>query len=115
VGFGLDSSRVLLGSPFFNKGIIMEEIKEKQRRRPKVGRLTNCMEVATELARLYRQARWKLLSTADASRLAGILTALRQAYEVADMQRQLQVLKDLLSQPAAASSNVILLKGRDPK
>jgi hypothetical protein len=45
------------------------------------------MEVAAELGRVYRDARHKKIDAAFASRLSGILLAMRQCLETAEFER----------------------------
>ena len=50
----------------------------------------------TELGSVYRDARRENLDTLDASRLASILTALRQSIEVNDIEERLIALEKLM-------------------
>jgi hypothetical protein len=47
------------------------------------------MEVAAELGRVYRDARHKKIDAAFASRLSGILLAMRQCLETAEFERRI--------------------------
>ena len=87
-------------------------MKEVKRRRPKVGRLTTVGEVAAELGRLYRLTRWGQVPTQDASRLATILSAMRQCLEASDIERRLAELEALDEKEHAGDSNVVPFKGR---
>jgi len=58
-------------------------------RRIRIGRLTTVGQVAAELGRLYRHARWGEIAVADASRLATILTAMRQCLEASELERRI--------------------------
>jgi hypothetical protein len=58
-------------------------------RRTRIGRLTTVGQVAAELGRLYRQARWGEIPAADASRFAMILTAMRQCLEASDLEARI--------------------------
>jgi hypothetical protein len=58
-------------------------------RRIRIGRLTTVGQVAAELGRLYRHARWGEIPAADASRFAMILTAMRQCLEASDLEARI--------------------------
>jgi Putative transposase of IS4/5 family (DUF4096) len=57
--------------------------------RSRIGRLTTVGQVATELGRLYRHARWGEIPVSDASRLATILAAMRQCLEASELERRI--------------------------
>jgi len=59
------------------------------KRRIRVGRLTTVGQVAAELGRLYRHARWGEIPVGDASRLATILAAMRQCLEASELERRI--------------------------
>jgi hypothetical protein len=61
----------------------------ERKRKPRIGRLTTVGQVAAELGRLYRQARWGEVPVADASRLATILAAMRQCLEAGEFERRI--------------------------
>ena len=50
----------------------------ERKRRIRIGRLTTVGQVAAELGRLYRHARWGEVPVGDASRLATILALISQ-------------------------------------
>ena len=56
-----------------------------EKRKVRIGRLTTVGQVASELGRLYRQARRGDVAVADASRLATILAAMRQCLEASEL------------------------------
>lgn len=58
----------------------MTTVKIRQRA-VKIGKLTTVMEVATELGRIYRDARCERIDASFANRLANILSAMRQCLE----------------------------------
>ena len=58
-------------------------------RRIRIGRLTTVGQVASELGRLYRQARRGDVPVTDASRLATILAAMRQCLEASELERRI--------------------------
>ncbi|MGL4961455.1 MAG: hypothetical protein ACRC67_09495 [Inquilinus sp.] len=64
---------------------------------PRIRRLTSVGAVAGELAHVYRMARRGELDVADASRLANILSLLRQALEVGRIEERLDQLEDKVS------------------
>lgn len=66
------------------------------RRAARVGPLLTVGDVCTELARLYRAARQGKVSPADASRLAFVLTALRQSLEVATLEQRVASMERLV-------------------
>jgi hypothetical protein len=57
----------------------------ERERRIRIGRLTTVGQVAAELGRLYRHARWGEIPVADASRLATILGIMRQCLESSEL------------------------------
>jgi hypothetical protein len=64
-----------------------------EQRRVKIGPLTTVGEVAAELGRLYRQAKRGELPITDASRLATILSVMRQCLESSELERRLETLE----------------------
>ena len=74
------------------------------KRRARVGPLTSPGRVASELARLYRKARWGEIDVTEASRLANILAILKSALESTDLEKRLVELEALL---AARGSTVV--------
>jgi hypothetical protein len=69
--------------------------------KPKIGPLATMGGVVTELARLYRQARWGQIEVADASRLATILGIMRQCLESSEIEARMAELE------ARLGSNVV--------
>jgi len=63
---------------------------EKQIR---IGRLNNLGGILREMARVYKLARRREIETADASRLVGILTQLRNCVEAGDLERRITELE----------------------
>jgi len=61
--------------------------------RRKVLRPKNVGEVISELGVLYRDARMRRIDTLDASRLATILTAIRQSLEASDLETRIRELE----------------------
>jgi hypothetical protein len=62
--------------------------KERQRA-PRIGRLTTVMEIAAELGRIYRDARYEKIDSSLANRLANILTAMRACMEASEFERHI--------------------------
>jgi len=60
-----------------------------EHRKVRIGPLTTLGEVAAELGRLYRQARRGEVPVADASRLATILSVMRQCLEASELERRI--------------------------
>jgi hypothetical protein len=58
----------------------------------RIGRLNTPLAVAAELGRVYRQARREELDPAFASRLASILSPLRQCLETAEIEERLKAI-----------------------
>lgn len=56
-------------------------------------------DVAAELARVYRAAKQGAMPTQDATRLAYILTQLRQTIEAVELERRIDALEATLNQP----------------
>lgn len=69
-----------------------------RRRRAKYVKLTTIIEVADELARLYRQARGGLVPPADASRFAYMLNTLAGLIELGELERRLDALEQSQSE-----------------
>jgi hypothetical protein len=64
-----------------------------ERRAVRIGRLTTILEVASELGRVYRDARHKKIDAAFASRLSGILLAMRACLETAALEQRIAELE----------------------
>jgi hypothetical protein len=79
-------------------------------RRIRIGRLTTVGQVAAELGRLYRQARRGEVPVTDASRLATILTAMRQCLEASELERRITEMEAALAVNTHASSVVSFRK-----
>lgn len=62
----------------------------------RIGKLTTPMEVAAELARLYKAGRRGDLDSLEASRLAAILDMLRRALTDAQLEKRIDELEKLL-------------------
>ena len=58
----------------------------------------NVGQVITELGVLYRDCRSGRVDTLDGSRLASILTAIRQAIEASDIEVRLRQLEEIAEQ-----------------
>ena len=71
----------------------MAQVAERQRQ-IRVGPLSTVGNVIVELARVYRHARHGQIDTLDASRLAGILTQIRQALEEQEFERRIRALEE---------------------
>ncbi len=69
----------------------------ERERRIRIGRLTTVGQVASELGRLYRQARRGDVAVADASRLATILAAMRQCLEASELERRITEMEAALA------------------
>ena len=74
-----------------------------ERRAVRIGRLTTIMEVAAELGRVYRDARHKKIDAAFASRLSGILLAMRQCLETAAIEQRIAELEAAFGKTDTAS------------
>jgi hypothetical protein len=61
----------------------------ERKRRIRIGRLTTVGQVAAELGRLYRHARWGEVPVGDASRLAMFLWVMRQCLEASELERRI--------------------------
>jgi hypothetical protein len=61
------------------------------------------MEVAAELGRVYRDARHKKIDAAFASRLSGILLAMRQCLETAEFERRIAEIEVAVGKTDAAA------------
>ena len=77
-------------------------------RRTRIGRLTTVGQVAAELGRLYRQARWGEIPSAEASRLATILTAMRQCLESSDLETRIAEMEAALE--TKPSGSIVLFR-----
>ena len=82
-----------------------------EKRKVRIGRLTTVGQVASELGRLYRQARRGDVAVADASRLATILAAMRQCLEASELERRIADMEAALT-PANATSSAVQLRSR---
>lgn len=60
----------------------------------RIGRLNNVGGVVSELAKVYREMRRGELDKADGERLARVLTQIRGALEVGEIERRLGMLED---------------------
>jgi len=84
-----------------------------QNKAPRVKRLDSIGAVASELAALYRRTRRGEVEVADASRLASVLSILRQCLEAGDVEQRLRVMEASLSaQPgrSAPGARVVPLR-----
>jgi hypothetical protein len=81
-----------------------------EKRKVRIGRLNTMGGVVAELGRLYRQARWDQITTADASRLATILGTMRQCLEASDIERRIAEMEAALEE--GQSSSVVPFKPR---
>jgi hypothetical protein len=68
-----------------------------RKRAIRIGSLATLGRVASELARMYREARRGEISAGDASKLASVLAVLRQCLEASDLEKRMAELEDLLS------------------
>ena len=75
-------------------------------RRVRIGRLTTVGQVAAELGRLYRHARWGEVPVGDASRLATILAAMRQCLETSELERRIAEMEAAIA-PGTARGSVV--------
>jgi hypothetical protein len=80
-------------------------------RRIRIGRLTTVGQVAAELGRLYRHARWGDIPVGDASRLATILAAMRQCLEASELERRIGEMEAALAVNTNPSSVVPFRRG----
>ena len=62
-------------------------------RAPRIGRLNTVLEVAAELGKVYRDARHSKIDSALGSRLANILSAMRQCLETAMFEQRIAQLE----------------------
>jgi hypothetical protein len=76
----------------------------------RIGRLHTLGEVAAELGRLYKEARRGGVPVVDASRLATILSALRECLKASDMELRIVELEAMLT--AEPPGNVVPFKNR---
>ena len=65
----------------------------KEKRPPRVGRLDTIGSVATEMGKVYRQARKGDLATGDAMRLVQMLSHIRGALEIGEIERRIEDLE----------------------
>ena len=72
-------------------------------RRIRIGRLTTVGQVAAELGRLYRHARWGEIPVADASRLATILGIMRQCLEASELETRIAEMEAALTPGSSGS------------
>jgi hypothetical protein len=82
-------------------------------RRIRIGRLTTVGQVAAELGRLYRHARWGEIPVGDASRLATILAAMRQCLEASELERRIAEIEAALARNEGGS--VVPFRARGPR
>ena len=80
------------------------ERPQVKKRAIRIGSLANLSLVASELARMYRQARRQEISASDASKLASVLAVLRQCLEASDLEKRMAELEELMS---AEDTNVV--------
>ena len=80
------------------------ERPQVKKRAIRIGSLANLSLVASELARMYRQARRQEISASDASKLASVLAVLRQCLEASDLEKRMSELEELMS---ADEDNVV--------
>jgi hypothetical protein len=80
-------------------------------RRIRIGRLTTVGQVASELGRLYRQARRGDVAVADASRLATILAAMRTCLEASELERRIAEMEAALV-PAGSTQSIVPFRSR---
>jgi hypothetical protein len=81
-----------------------------EKRKVRIGRLTTVGQVASELGRLYRQARRGDVAVADASRLATILAAMRQCLEASELERRIADMEAVA--PAGSSHSIVPFRSR---
>lgn len=62
----------------------------------RIGKMADIGGVITEMGRVYRQMRRGDLDTLDGKRLVDVLTAIRQAMEVQDVEARLRALEGRL-------------------
>ena len=79
----------------------------EKKRRMRIGRLTTIGQVAAELGRLYRHARWGEIPVADASRLAAILSAMRQCLEASELERRISAMEAAIDIAKTIPSSVV--------
>jgi hypothetical protein len=79
-----------------------------RKRAIRIGSLATLGRVASELARMYREARRGEISASDASKLASVLAVLRQCLEASDLEKRMADLEELL----APDDNVIEFPGK---
>lgn len=60
----------------------------------RIAKMVDIGGVITEMSRVYRQMRRGDLDTLDGKRLVDVLTAIRQAMEVKDVEARLRALED---------------------
>ena len=63
----------------------------------RINHLTTAGGVVGELAKVYRAARREQIDVAFASKLAGILSILRQALETADLEKRLGLIEEAVT------------------
>ena len=86
------------------------EAPRLRKRAIRIGSLATLGRVASELARMYREARRGEISASDASKLASVLAVLRQCLEASDLEKRMAELEDVLS-PGEAD-NVVEFPGK---
>jgi hypothetical protein len=82
-------------------------------RRIRIGRLTSVGQVAAELGRLYRHARWGEIPVGDASRLATILAAMRQCLEASELERRIAEMEATLA--GTEGSSIVPFRARSAR
>jgi hypothetical protein len=80
----------------------------ERKRRIRIGRLTTVGQVAAELGRLYRHARWGEVPVGDASRLATILAAMRQCLESSELERRIAEMEAALEGADKGNGNSVV-------
>jgi hypothetical protein len=79
---------------------------QTEKKQTRVGPLQNLGQVLRELGRLYRAARRGDIETSDASKLASVLSIMRQCLEASDVEQRMALLEKALAEP----NNVVPLK-----
>ncbi len=91
----------------------MTTVKIRQRA-VKIGKLTTVMEVATELGRIYRDARCERIDASFANRLANILSAMRQCLETAEFERRIAEIEAAVSRGSTSRAVFDLTRTEGP-
>ena len=79
----------------------MSENKPK----PRVGRLDSIGAVITEMGKVYRAARRSNLDTIDGARLMAMLTQIRSALELGELEQRLAALEEQNHAPYVTSAH----------